>query len=60
MDAARFAQIARQLPGLLDQQMRTLVGRNLDSLSESERVAYDQRKAKILQLRRELESLRTR
>jgi len=58
MDAARLAQIARQLPDLLDRQMKALAGRNLDLLSNSERAAYDQRKGKILQLRRELEHLR--
>jgi len=58
VDAARLAKIARQLPDLLDRQMKALAGRNLDVLSDRERAAYDQRKGKILQLRRELEQLR--
>jgi len=58
MDAVRLAQTAQELPDLLDQQMKVLVGRNLDLLSNSERSAYDERKGRILQLRRELERLR--
>ncbi|HUB01087.1 MAG TPA: hypothetical protein VL983_00300 [Terriglobales bacterium] len=58
MDATRLAEIAQQLPDLLDEQMKALVGRNLALLSRSERSAYEQRKGRILQLRRELERLR--
>jgi len=55
MDAARFRHIARQLPELLDEQMKALAGRNLDLLSNGERAAYEERKRKIFQLRSELE-----
>jgi len=54
-DAARFAQIARQLPDLLDEKIKALAGRTLVSFSNRERAAYDERKRKIFQLRRELE-----
>jgi hypothetical protein len=55
MDAARFRHIARQLPELLDEQMKAVAECGLDSLSKSERAAYAERKKKILQLRGELE-----
>ena len=58
MDAKRFAQIAQELPDLLDQQMKTVVGRNGDSLSETERAAYEERKMKISELHKELDTLR--
>lgn len=58
MELMRFLEIAQELPDLLDQQMNILTSRGLHSLSNSERVAYDERKARILQLRAELERLR--
>jgi hypothetical protein len=58
MDSARLAQIARELPDLLDEQMNVLIGQSLDSLSNSERIAFDKRKGRILQLCAELERLR--
>jgi len=58
MEPMPFLQIAQELPDLLDQQMNILTSRGLDSLSNSERIAYDERRARILQLRAELERLR--
>jgi hypothetical protein len=58
MDVTRLTQLTRELPDLLEKQMQALAGRSLDLLSNSERVAYHERKEKILQLRMELEGLR--
>jgi hypothetical protein len=58
MDVTRLTQLAQELPELLDEQMKALVGRNFNPLSDDERAAYDKRKEKILQLRGELERLR--
>jgi hypothetical protein len=58
MNSARLAQIARELPDLLDEQMNVLIGQSPDSLSNSERMAYEERKGRILQLCAELERLR--
>jgi hypothetical protein len=58
MDVTRLTQLTRELPDLLEKQMQALAGRSLDLLSNSERVAYYERKEKILQLRMELEGLR--
>lgn len=58
MEPMPFLQLVQELPDLLDQQMNILTRGSLDSLSSSERVAYNERKAKILELRAELERLR--
>jgi hypothetical protein len=58
MAATRFEEIARELPELLSQQMQVLVGRNFNDLSNDEKIAYEARRQKILELRSELDQLR--
>ena len=58
MDAARFEQIAKELPELLDRQVEAILGRNFNDLTREERAAYEDRRRRILELRSELEELR--
>jgi hypothetical protein len=57
MGPPTFEQIARELIELLDQQVETIVGRNFNDLSQEEKVAYENRRRRILELQSALDRL---
>ena len=58
MTATEFERIARELPELLNRQLRALTGRKLSDFTGEERIAYEQRKQEIQRLRAQLERFR--
>jgi len=56
--ALSLEEIARELPGLLDQQLKAILGRNPNKLNKAEREAYRLRAHRIQELRAALETLR--
>ena len=57
MDGTGIAEIAGQLCALLDQQMQAISGRGFQDLTEEEVANYEQRRAKIAELRAALNAL---
>jgi len=57
VSATEFERIARELPELLDRQLKALAGRKLSDFTEKERAAYEKRRQKIRKLRAQLERL---
>jgi hypothetical protein len=55
MDSAGLDQIADELCRLLQEQIETIVGRKFNDLTEGEQEVYGKRKARILELRAELQ-----
>ena len=55
MDPKGLDAIARELCGLLQEQIETVMGREFDGFTEDELVTYRQRKERILELRAELQ-----
>jgi signal transduction histidine kinase len=57
MDDTPLDRIARELLDLLNQQVAAIAGRKFDDLSAEERLAYEKRRERILELRSEIEKL---
>lgn len=55
MDASGLDQIAAELCVLLQEQIETIAGRKFNDLTQEELDAYARRKARILELRSELQ-----
>ena len=55
MDPSGLDQIAAELCRLLQEQIETVIGRKYNDLSEAELEIYTKRKARITQLRSELQ-----
>ncbi|MGA9528111.1 MAG: hypothetical protein WBS24_08350 [Terriglobales bacterium] len=57
MGTRTFDEIAGEVIGLLDRQMESITGRNFNDLPRREKLAYENRRRRILELRSALTRL---